>query len=268
MFVYLIVNSSNLKIYVGKTTQFDLNKYLNQKVRSAQRGRYRGRSHLFHAMQKYPSSVWSIHPLYSGQSDEDICEKEIAFIKALQTQDSTIGYNIRDGGKNATSMRTPEFRKAQSARMSVIMNTPEVKQNVSTAQCTRFSDPIKRQQFIRTHNTPITRIRHSKAVKERLSNPTKRQHWIEAAHSESANVKRGNSMKVWHSDPDTMEKRKTRAQRISEVKRSKGRANPDVSKVCPRCEKRFMVSFKERDRVCCSKGCASSYRFSSLRRND
>ena len=84
MFVYLIVNDVNWKIYVGKTVQSNLKKYLQTKLSSAKRGRYKGRSHLFNAMQKYPSTVWSIHPLISDcKTNEELTHWEQTLIKAL-----------------------------------------------------------------------------------------------------------------------------------------------------------------------------------------
>ena len=63
MFVYIITNRENGKIYIGKTIKSNLKPYLRHKIWSALTGRYSGRSHLFNAMQKHNSSSWSIHPI-------------------------------------------------------------------------------------------------------------------------------------------------------------------------------------------------------------
>ena len=65
MFVYVIVCSESLKIYIGQHKYDDLQTYLNQKWYDAHR--YLGRkTHLYNAMRKYPRATWSIHPLVSG----------------------------------------------------------------------------------------------------------------------------------------------------------------------------------------------------------
>jgi len=264
MFVYLITNSDTMKIYVGKTIRTDLGKYLREKIWCAQRARYGGRSHLFNAMQKYPSTVWSIKPLYRGVSDSDICEKEKLFIKELGAQNPKFGYNICDGGQGFWDLWSDEMRQKQSRRMKKVMNTPEVKLQVSMAQQERFSDPKKSSEFKQAHNTEKARKQHSSATQQRLSNPKKRAAWVAASHSESARVKRSSSLQAWHSSPETAEKRKLRGQRISQFKKAQGHARPAVDKLCPNCTNQFMVSYKERDQVCCSKGCATSLRMRKL----
>ena len=271
MFVYLITNSETKKIYVGKTVQLDLNKYLKNKIRTAQKGKYKGRSRLFNAMQKYPSTVWSIRPLYEGTSDSDICEHEKEFIKSLGTQDPAIGYNLCEGGQGGWSkeirekvlatMRSPTFRKAQSRRMKKVMNSPEVKLNVSRAQRNRFNDPTQLTKFREVHNSLKTKNNHSLVMQKRLKDPIKKQELVNASHSESARAKRSASLKSWHSDPLTVEKRKLRAEHISKAKKAKNLAHPLIEKVCPKCSITYYVPFGDRDRVCCSKGCATSYRF-------
>ena len=99
MFVYAIVNRENQKVYIGRTVKKSLRAYLRHKVWSALTKRYNGRSYLFNAMQKYPSHVWSIHPLISCLTTEwqlDLWEK--AMIYAFDSTNPNIGYNICKGG--------------------------------------------------------------------------------------------------------------------------------------------------------------------------
>lgn len=109
MFVYVIVNRENLKLYVGKTVRPNLNLYLKRKIRDALKGTYQGRSHLFSAMQKHISSVWSIHPLISDlTTNEELCHWEKVLIAALGTMYPEIGYNISQGGEGNKAKRTVE----------------------------------------------------------------------------------------------------------------------------------------------------------------
>jgi hypothetical protein len=100
MFVYMIVNRENDKIYIGKTVTSDLPAYLKGKLRDALGGRYNGRSYLFRAMAKYPSCVWDIFPLISSlKTNEELCFWERVCIAEYDSQNPEIGYNLCDGGQ-------------------------------------------------------------------------------------------------------------------------------------------------------------------------
>lgn len=100
MFVYIITNRENGKIYIGKTIKSNLKPYLRHKIWSALTGRYSGRSHLFNAMQKYNSSSWSIHPIISNLTTNwQLCLWEKALIYAFDSTNPEIGYNICKGGQ-------------------------------------------------------------------------------------------------------------------------------------------------------------------------
>lgn len=127
MFVYIIVNNGNLKFYIGKTKNADLHAYLRRKIWSAQTGRYKGRSHLFHAMQKYHSTVWSIYPLFEVGNHAEICEQEILLIKALAAQNPEIGYNICAGGEGHRASPNSETRKKLSVAIKLSWSDPEIR---------------------------------------------------------------------------------------------------------------------------------------------
>lgn len=96
-----------------------MNAYLRRKIWSAQTGRYSGHSHLFYAMQKYPSTVWSIHSLFEGNSDEEISEHEILLIKSLAARRPEVGYNICAGGEGHRASPSEETR----AKLSILAKT-------------------------------------------------------------------------------------------------------------------------------------------------
>lgn len=103
MFVYVIVCSESLKLYVGQHKGADLGKYLAQKWYAAHKTQQKTRSHLYNAMRRHPRESWSIHPLVSGIEDKkELDELEKHFIKVLKCQHPEIGYNICDGGEGHT----------------------------------------------------------------------------------------------------------------------------------------------------------------------
>jgi GIY-YIG catalytic domain-containing protein len=111
MFVYVIVNSATLKIYVGQHKGTNLRQYLQQKLHYAHR-RLKEHSYLYAAMRKYPREVWSIHPLVSGlETRTEVDESERHFIRVLKTQHSDVGYNICRGGEGHTGPLTEEAKR-------------------------------------------------------------------------------------------------------------------------------------------------------------
>jgi hypothetical protein len=99
MFVYVIVNSETLKIYVGQHKGTNLRKYLQTKLSDAAH-QVHLRSHLFASMRKHQKEVWSIHSLISDLQTREECDYwERMLIKALNSQNSEVGYNICRGGE-------------------------------------------------------------------------------------------------------------------------------------------------------------------------
>ncbi len=112
MFIYVIVNSETLKIYVGQHKGNDLGKYLSRKFWDANHHTSGTRSHLYASMRKHPREVWSIHPLISGLQTREECDYwERLLIKALNAQNPEVGYNICDGGEGHTGPLSEETRR-------------------------------------------------------------------------------------------------------------------------------------------------------------
>lgn len=131
MFIYVIVCSENLKIYVGQHKKERLDRYLQQKYFDATR--YSGkRSHLYAAMRAHPKETWSIHPLVSGvESHDELDELERHFIKVLKSQHPDVGYNICDGGEGFTGPHTAEWRQQTLDRVRKYWAQPEAHQQRS-----------------------------------------------------------------------------------------------------------------------------------------
>jgi group I intron endonuclease len=117
MFIYVIVCSETLKIYIGQHKGNSLQKYLQTKLSDAKHRRG-GRSHLFGAMRMHPSDAWSIHPLVQGvETRQALDEMEKHFIRALNTQNSEVGYNICRGGEGFTGPASDETKNKHSVAM-------------------------------------------------------------------------------------------------------------------------------------------------------
>jgi hypothetical protein len=116
MFVYVIVNSDTLKIYVGQHKGDNLRKYLQTKFSDANH-QVRLQSRLCRSMRKYPKEVWSIQPLVSDLQTRAACDEwERHYIKVLNTQHPAVGYNICRGGEGGAGFAkghvvTPTMRR-------------------------------------------------------------------------------------------------------------------------------------------------------------
>ena len=110
MFVYVIVCSESMKIYVGQHKGDDLQHYLQQKMYEA-RKRLKSRSHLYAALRKYPRETWSIHALMHHSTRDDLDYWERHFIRVLKTQHPDVGYNICDGGEGFTGLHSEKAKR-------------------------------------------------------------------------------------------------------------------------------------------------------------
>ena len=145
MFIYVIVCSETLKIYVGQHKGSDLRKYLQQKLSEARR-RLSDRSHLYAAMRKHPRESWSIHPLISDLQTREECNHwERVLIKSLKVQHQDIGYNLMPGGEGAPYDNTHgRSNKGQS-------RSEETRLRQSEAAKRRFADPAERVKHSAAH---------------------------------------------------------------------------------------------------------------------
>lgn len=112
MFIYVIVNSETLKIYVGQHKGPSLQWYLARKFYDANHHTSGTRSHLYAAMRRDRRELWSIHSLISGiETRKELDELEKHFIRVLKTQHPDVGYNICDGGEGFTGPHSEETKQ-------------------------------------------------------------------------------------------------------------------------------------------------------------
>lgn len=99
MFIYKIINLVNNKIYVGKTTSTIEKRFKSHKksYKSWLKGN-RGCSHLYSAFDKYGIENFIIEELDTASTIDELNEKEIYWIKKLDSINPDVGYNILTGG--------------------------------------------------------------------------------------------------------------------------------------------------------------------------
>jgi hypothetical protein len=147
MFVYVIVCSETLKIYIGQHKKESLTRYLQQKWWQAHH-HLTARSHLYAAMRKYARDSWSIHPLVSDvRTRGELDELERHYIRALNTQHHDVGYNICDGGEGFTGPHSESARQKMSKIQSKLHRTPERKRIMSDRAKALWAHPEKKREM-------------------------------------------------------------------------------------------------------------------------
>lgn len=111
MIIYKVVNNINNKIYIGKTTQsISIRKRHHEKPSNVT---YFGR-----AIKKYGKSNFTWSVIDEANTEEDLNNKEIYYIKAFKSNDVEIGYNLTLGGEGASGYRySSEMKAKMSERM-------------------------------------------------------------------------------------------------------------------------------------------------------
>lgn len=163
MFIYVIVCSISLKIYIGQHTKENLSRYFDQKWYDAHRyvTRY---SHLYNAMRKYPRESWSIYPLISGvETQAELNELEQLLIYALKSQHPDIGYNICDGGEGFHGTHSPEFR----AKISIAVRKRYANGDFLSSEIRAKIGEANRQHLLGSTQSPETKAKHAESARQR-----------------------------------------------------------------------------------------------------
>lgn len=108
MLIYKITNKINNKIYVGQT-KLSLSDKLKLHINKSKYGKY----YINNAIRKYGIENFTIEEIEKCKSKEQLNEREIYWIKELNSKNKKIGYNLTDGG-DGNSNPSLETRKKMS----------------------------------------------------------------------------------------------------------------------------------------------------------
>jgi hypothetical protein len=98
--VYIIRNTVNKKVYIGKTSA-SLDERFRSHIYDSSKPRYKKRRVLYRAMQKYGVDKFYVEVLEDNLTEEKACEKEIYYINKYRSYvgfKDCNGYNMTLGG--------------------------------------------------------------------------------------------------------------------------------------------------------------------------
>jgi hypothetical protein len=197
MFIYLIVNHTTGKYYVGQHKGNSLKKYLQQKLHHAQKD-ISSNSRLYRSMRAHPDkNSWSIHALRSDIQDrEELDQTEKDFIVFLKAQDPEYGYNICRGGEGFTGPHTQASRKKTSESIRKAMINPIVRARIVKGLEKGWHDPQSRTNLAKANRLRLLiPAEHTKAVKA-----------AQRLHTPEIQVKSAKTRKIIWENPETYAK--------------------------------------------------------------
>jgi group I intron endonuclease len=96
MFIYLVYNTIDGKVYVGKHAGISVQRRWRKHVADARRG---VKTYFYNAIRKYGENVFQVFTLSSwASSKEDLNAQEVHFIAKYRANDPVYGYNMTSGG--------------------------------------------------------------------------------------------------------------------------------------------------------------------------
>lgn len=179
MFIYLITNAVNSKIYVGQHKGDNLKHYLQQKCHEA-KSRLKARSALYAAIRKYGNDAFSIEALAEVHGDMPklvLNSLETFCISVFDARNRDKGYNICRGGEGFTGPQSAKMKADMSVRMLKQWQDPEYREKIIAELKLAYVDGRKTINPRCSHKGH----KHSEATKKKmrdakLKNPTR--YWL------------------------------------------------------------------------------------------
>ena len=104
--VYKITNLVNGKIYIGKT--YDVNARWEKHVKIATNREEKAYQYLHKSINKYGADNFTIEKLEENLTEQESFEREIFWIKTLNSKNPDVGMNLTDGGEGASGLKWSE----------------------------------------------------------------------------------------------------------------------------------------------------------------
>ena len=142
-YVYLVKNLVNGKMYVGQHSKSD------NSLNSLDKNYWGSGNKFVNALKKYGYDNFERSILCWCDTQEDLDNKEIYYIKYYNTLDDSIGYNIAEGGRHNGNLiagyseeQKQQWRSKISEHTKLAMRRPDVQARIK-ASCVRRSSNLE-----------------------------------------------------------------------------------------------------------------------------
>jgi len=144
VWIYLVTNLTNGKVYVGQTTA-EVEHRWKEHVWDANRPKLCGSFR--RAIRKYGENSFSVTTLNQGSSIEELNRLETFYIRMFRSADPLFGYNLNSGGRK-NAIPTYEVRMKLALASTGRKLSPESCEKLGRAHRQRFIDnPALRQKY-------------------------------------------------------------------------------------------------------------------------
>ncbi len=164
MFVYLVRNKQNGKIYIGKT-HLTLARRWNIHCLNAKKGLC---TYFYSALRKYGPSAFELELLSSSAtSPEELNEQERFYIAVYRSSEREFGYNLTKGGDGMVP--NEQTRKKMSDARKRNGSSPMKGRHHSATTKAKLSRATQEQFAAGWNPSRMSGLTHSKATKQRMA---------------------------------------------------------------------------------------------------
>ncbi|MDO4778521.1 MAG: GIY-YIG nuclease family protein [Tissierellia bacterium] len=163
MIIYIIKNKINGKVYIGQTIQT----FQARMSEHRKKARNNANFPLYNAINKYGLKSFSFEVLDTANSQQELDEKEIAYIKKYNSLYPN-GYNLTKGGAGTFDYKHKEETKMLMSKLKEGMyigkNNPFYGKNHSKEQIEKWKKERKGTKLSEEHKRKISQTRRRKPI--------------------------------------------------------------------------------------------------------
>lgn len=206
-YVYLVRNSVNGKVYIGKTTQAIRTRW----VQHCSVSKNRDRSILHNAIRKYGRDAFTVVELGRAFTENELNEMERRCIWSHDSTNRAVGYNLTAGGEGVTGYKaSPETRDKVSQAAKAMWERPGFRDAQKAGRRARYQDPKALAAHVQAMrgfcNDPAYKAKHRSNTSALWDDPeyrAKHRAGLSAAmQSSEYRAKQGTASRQRWSDPE------------------------------------------------------------------